>query len=125
MPGGRPAKRLADHVLEGTFRPKDHQRLLAGEDLPQKPPHPSPSPAMGRLWDRMRDLQSEFRASTSAEVRRDLAVDFSRLGVEYMKAAKSPRQDPTKDIPGIGAILKVNRRAFAEAHARGDTGIEA
>lgn len=76
---------------------------------------------MSRLWDRMRDVQSEFRAATSAEVRRDLAVDFSRLGTEYMKAAKSPRVDPTKDIPGIGAILKVNRRAFADAQARGET----
>ena len=115
MPGGRPAKRLADHILEGTFRPKDHQRVLAGEDLPQKPPHPSPSPAMARLWDRMRDVQSEFRASLSVEVRRDLAVDFSRLAGEYMKAAKSPRRDPSKDIAGIGDILKINRRARAEA----------
>jgi len=120
MPGGRPSERLIDHVLRGTFRPERHQTLLAGEDLPQKPPHPSPSPAMARLWDRTRDVQAEFRASTSAEVKRDLVVDFNQLAGEYMKAAKSPRQNPTKDIPGIGEILKVNRRAIADAQARGE-----
>jgi len=120
MPGGRPSEKLIDHVLRGTFRPERHQGLLNGEDLPQKPPHPGPSPAMTRLWDRTRDVQSEFRLATSAEVRRDLVVDFSRLAGEYMKVARAPRRDPTKDIPGIGEMLKVNRRAIADAQARGE-----
>ena len=109
--GGRPPKRLIDHVLGRTFEPKRHGTVLAGEDLPIKPPHPSPTPAMGRLWSRMRELQAEFRSVDGPDIRRDIILAFSRSIDEYMDAVDRSHHDPTKDIEAIGDIIAVNRRA--------------
>lgn len=70
---------------------------------------------MSRLWDRMRDVQSEYRSAQAEEVKRDLAVDFSRLAIDYMTAVTSSRHDPTKDIDGIAEIIDWNRYAIARA----------
>ena len=112
MPGGRPQKRLLDHVLEDTFRPKEHGRFLAAaEDLPLRPPHADPSPAQVRIWGRLRAVHTEYREVSSVEVRHDLALEFSRLCTEYLEAASRSRRDPTKELDGLSEILESNRRA--------------
>jgi len=112
MPGGRPQKMLLDHVLEGTFRPREHGSYLAGAlELPIKPPHSDPSPAQARLWARLRDLQHEYRTEESVEQRHDLSLEFGRTSAEYLEAAARSRRDPTKELDGLSEILAVNRRA--------------
>lgn len=112
MPGGRPQKKLLDHVLEDTFRPTEHGRFLAAaEDLPVRPPHAGASPGMRRIWDRLRSVQNEYRQTSSLEIRHDLALEFSRLGSEYLEAVARSHRDPTKELDGLHEILAVNRRA--------------
>jgi hypothetical protein len=121
MPGGRPAKKLLEHVLADSFRPREHGRILAGEDLPLKAPHPDASPGMVRIWGRLRAVQDEYRGTDSVEHRHDLALEFSRLGSEYLQAEQRARRDPTKELDGLAEILTVNRRArrlAAQAEAR-------
>ncbi len=121
MPGGRPHKKLLEHVLADTFRPREHGRILSGEDLPLKPPHPDPSAGMVRIWGRLRAAQDEYRVTESVEHRHDLALEFSRLGSEYLEAVQRARRDPSKELDGLAEILAVNRRArrlSAQAEAR-------
>ncbi len=109
--GGRPPKRLHDHILQRTFRPKQHGGLLAGEDLHIRLPHRDATPAMKRLWSRLRDLQSEYRDADGTELRRDIILTFSRVADEYMDAVDRATHDPAKDLDGLGDIIAVNRRA--------------
>jgi len=119
MPGGRPSKKLLDHVLDDSFRPKEHGRLLAAaEDLPLRAPHPDPSPAQIRIWGRLRAVHTEYREVSSVEVRYDLALEFSQLATEYLQAAARSRRDPTKELDGLSEILAVNRRARRLAAAK-------
>jgi hypothetical protein len=113
----RQAKRLIDHVVDRTFRPSTHQRLLVGEDLPLNPIHPAPTPAMTRLWARLRALQSEHRDVSSVEVRHDLATQFGRTAREYMDAVGYSRMNPLDDIAGLrGAWETVERGRQAYLH---------
>jgi hypothetical protein len=102
---------LLDHVLARSFRPTAHQRKLLGDDLPLAPAHPDPSPAMQRLWARLRALQSEYRDVSSVEVRHDLSRQFSVVAGEYMDAVGYADMDPTADVLGIADVLAVNRVA--------------
>lgn len=113
MPGGRPQKHLLDHVLEGTYRARENGRMLAAASntLPVRPPYAGPSPAMVRLWARLRSLQEEYRDAGSAEIRHDAALEFGRTVTEYLEAAQSARRDPTKELDGLAELLAVNRRA--------------
>ena len=109
--GGRPPKRLIDHVLGRTFEPKRHGTVLTGEDLPIRLPHPGATPAMKRLWQRMRELQAEYRNVDGADVRRDIILAFSRSADEYMDAVDRSHHDPVADIAAIGDVIAVNDRA--------------
>lgn len=62
---GRPAKTLAELVLDGTFRARrpTHSALLVGPDLP---------------WEGFALLQARYRAATSEEERRQVAREFER-----------------------------------------------
>lgn len=111
----RPAKTLAQHVGAGTFRPARHGRLLAGADLPVTP-HVA-SPICRRIWNRLRSLQIEYRQASGADLLHEIAHEFSRAANEYLEAAARGHGDPTKDIAGIGAILKINRRAREDHEA--------
>lgn len=115
--GGRPPKRLIDHVLGRTFQPKRHGTVLLGESLPLRPPHPDPSPAMKRLWARLRELQSEYREVSSVEVRYDIVLAFSHGVEEYMGAVVRSSRDPLKDLDGLAEIIECNRRARRNAAA--------
>jgi hypothetical protein len=115
--GGRPAKRLVDHILERSFQPKRHGAVLSGDDLTIKPPHTDPTPAMNRVWGRMRELQAEYRDVTGPDIRRDVILAFSRATDEYMDAVERAHLDPTKDLDGLADILAINRRARATAQA--------
>lgn len=105
----RPAKSLLARVEAGTFRPGRHGHLLSTGTLPRT--SPAASPACRRIWTKLRALQDEYTGSTGTEVRRDIADDFSRLVAEYVGARDRALPDPADVIPGIGAILKINRRA--------------
>ena len=118
------AKSLLDHVRDGTFRPRMHTAVLAREALPVKPPHPNPTPAMNRLWSRLRDMQSAFRDVTSVEVRHDLALAFSRGVTDYLDAATRMRSDPLEDIEGLREIVTATRYAQRVYEAEQDQGRE-
>lgn len=105
----RPAN--VEHIRAGTFRPERHGKLLAGEDLPVKPLHRDATPAMSRVWGRMRELQFEYRDVKSVEVRHDVALAFSRLANDYLDAAARSRRDPLKEIDGLAEIIAINRYA--------------
>jgi phage terminase large subunit-like protein len=60
---GRPAKSLAEHAREGTFRARRHGPLLAGPDVP---------------WPAFALLQARYRAATSEPERRALALEFEQ-----------------------------------------------
>ena len=117
----RQAKTLLEHILDRTFRPTAHQRLLAGVDLPLNPPHRNPTPAMTRLWARLRAQQSEFRDVSSVEVRHDLAHQFGSTAREYMDAVDYGQLRPEDDVAGLAEILAVNdaARALWEAEQAG------
>lgn len=111
----RQAKRLVDHVLDRTFRPTAHQKLLASIELPLDPPQRDPSPAMTRLWNRLRQLQSEFRDVASVEVRHDLATAFGKTAREYMDAVGYSQMNPLDDILGLREAIETierGRQAF-------------
>jgi hypothetical protein len=118
------AKSLLDHVRDGTFRPRMHTAVLAREALPVKPPHANPTPAMNRLWSRLRDLQSEFRDVTTVDVRHDLARAFSRGVTDYLDAATRTRRDPLQELAGLREIITVNRYARRLHQAEQDEGRE-
>jgi hypothetical protein len=101
-----------------------HMAVLAREALPVNPPHPNPTPAMNRLWSRLRDLQSEFRDVTSVDVRHDLALAFSRGVTDYLDAATRSRRDPLEDIAGLREIITVNRYARRVYRAEQEHGRE-
>jgi hypothetical protein len=116
------AKTLVEHVRAGTFRPVRHGRLLAGEDLPVKPLHPDPSPAMSRLWSHLRQVQTEYRDARSVDVRHDLALGFSQSATAYLDAVERSRRDPLKDLDGLREIVAVNRYARRVYPAEQDQG---
>ena len=112
MPGGRPPKKLLDHILERTFIASEHGRFIErAEDLPVRPPVPDPSPATIRIWGRLRAVQVEYREVSSVEVRRDLSLEFGRLVAEYAQAAHRSRRDPAKELDGLAEMLAAGRRA--------------
>jgi phage terminase large subunit-like protein len=82
---GRPAKTLAAHVLEGTFRSRRHHRLLAGAELP---------------WSGLAVIQARFRAATSEAERRAISVQFQQavtLVHEQTSAAEAGAADCSFD----------------------------
>jgi len=60
---GRPAKSLAAHVRDATFRARRHRAFLLGPELP---------------WPGFAVLQHRYRAATSEPERRAVAVEFAR-----------------------------------------------
>jgi len=60
---GRPAKTLATHVREGSFRARRHHRLLRGGELG---------------WTGFALLQARYRAATSEPERRAIALEFEQ-----------------------------------------------
>jgi phage terminase large subunit-like protein len=67
---GRPAKTLAEHVSQGSFRARRHHQLLAGPDL---------------SWQGFGVLQARYRAASSEPERRAIAVEFEQ-GVRLVQA---------------------------------------
>ena len=101
-----------------------HTAVLAREALPIKPPDGDPTPAMSRLWSRLRSIQSEFRDVTSVDVRHDLALAFSRGVAEYHDAAARAHRDPLDEIAGLRAITTVNQYAWRVYRAEQELGRE-
>jgi phage terminase large subunit-like protein len=69
---GRPARPLADHLRQGTFRARRHHALLAGPDVS--------SPGFARL-------QARYRAATSEPERRAVAREFEQTLTQVHAAA--------------------------------------
>jgi hypothetical protein len=61
---GRPRKRLADLIHDGTFVARKHERLLADDGATP--------------WDELEQLRTEYRAATTPTERRDLALVLER-----------------------------------------------
>ncbi len=78
---GRPAKTLAQHVRDGSFRARVHHSLLSGPLLAEKA---------------LEKLQSEYKAARSERERRAIALDFQ----ERARRVRGPRGPSGLGEPG-------------------------
>lgn len=73
---------FVDHVVQGTFRARRHERIALEERLPESPPPVLPAGARAR-WEIVVELQGRaMRATDPGEVRRvlrDLEVEAQKL----------------------------------------------
>jgi Phage Terminase len=71
----RPARRLEDHVRQGSFRSRRHHRLLASQPLPA-------------TWRLFAGLQARYQAATSEPERAAIGLQFERAVTDAHARAK-------------------------------------
>jgi len=79
---GRPAKSLAEHVHDDSFRARRHHGLLTGPALP---------------WPALAVLQAQYRAATRAGERRAIALEFEHAVKIVHARAKERVSEPVLD----------------------------
>ena len=112
---GRPAKRLLDRLIEGSFRPNHHASLLAGEDLPADPP-----PGWRTEdWEEALDHQEQFRQAAGRGEKQDHAYAIARLAGGERKAGQPTQAQVMAALFGpnirAGAPGSPERRRYATA----------
>lgn len=77
----RPAKSLAEHLRDGSFRARRHHELLAGPLVPAR---------------KLRELQVGYQAASTERERRSYALDFQQAQrVEAASETKSEEAPAT------------------------------
>jgi hypothetical protein len=84
---GRRRLTLIERVMDGSFRPRHHASLLAGDLLPARPPEGVPKRA-AEAWKALRFAQLDYHGASSEIEERAAAFAFQKATDEF-RAARS------------------------------------